>query len=48
MNLTVVKGEQPVAEGEVRHVFIDTSEGGTAPIPDVVRSGLARYVADLD
>jgi acyl-CoA thioester hydrolase len=47
-NLTVVKGEQPVAEGEVRHVFIDTSEGGTAPIPDVVRSGLARYVADPD
>jgi acyl-CoA thioester hydrolase len=45
-NLTVVKGEQPVAEGEVRHVFIDTSEGGTAPIPDAVRSGLARYAAD--
>lgn len=45
-NLTVVKDGEPVAEGELRHVFIDASEGGTAPIPDDVRSGLAKYVAE--
>lgn len=45
-NLTVVKEDEPVAEGEVRHVFIDTANGGTAPIPDTVRSGLAKYVAE--
>jgi acyl-CoA thioester hydrolase len=42
-NLSVVKDEQPVAEGELRHVFIDTTKGGTAPIPDAVRSGLTKY-----
>jgi acyl-CoA thioester hydrolase len=44
-NLTVVKGDQPVAEGEIRHVFIDTSKGGTAPIPDAVRTGLGKFVS---
>jgi acyl-CoA thioester hydrolase len=44
-NLTVVKDGEPVAEGELRHVFIDTSKGGTAPIPDEVRSGLDKYVS---
>ncbi len=44
-NLTVVKDEHPVAEGEVRHVFIDTGNGVKAPIPEAVRSGLARYIA---
>jgi acyl-CoA thioester hydrolase len=42
-NLTVAKDGQTVAEGEIRHVFIDTSKGDTAPIPEVVRSGLAKY-----
>jgi acyl-CoA thioester hydrolase len=45
-NLTVVKEDRAVAEGEVRHVFIDTANGDTAPIPDTVRSGLAKYVAE--
>jgi acyl-CoA thioesterase FadM len=35
-----------VAEGELRHVFIETREGGTAPIPESIRSGLARFVAE--
>jgi acyl-CoA thioester hydrolase len=47
-NLSVVKNEQPVAEGELRHVFIDTSKGGIVPIPDPVRSGLTRYVGERD
>jgi acyl-CoA thioesterase FadM len=42
----VVKEDGAVAEGEVRHVFINTANGDTAPIPDTVRSGLAKYVAE--
>jgi acyl-CoA thioester hydrolase len=35
-----------VAEGELRHVFIETGGATTAPIPESIRSGLARYVAE--
>jgi acyl-CoA thioester hydrolase len=31
------------AEGTLRHVFVDGKRSGTAPIPDPVRAGLARY-----
>ena len=36
-------GGEAVAEGELRHVFVDKVAGGTAPIPQTVRTGLARY-----
>lgn len=42
--LTIARGGEPVAEGKLRHVFVKTDGTGTAPIPDAVRSGLARYV----
>jgi acyl-CoA thioester hydrolase len=32
-----------VAEGKLRHVFIETGGGKTAPIPESIRSGLERY-----
>jgi acyl-CoA thioester hydrolase len=35
-----------VAEGELRHVFIETGGGETAPIPGPIRSGLARYASE--
>ncbi len=41
--LAIERAGDAVAEGELRHVFVDTNEGGTAPIPDAVRDGLARY-----
>jgi acyl-CoA thioester hydrolase len=41
--LAVERDGEPVAEGELRHVFMDGSRGVTAPIPESVRSGLARY-----
>jgi acyl-CoA thioester hydrolase len=41
--LAIERGGEAVAEGELRHVFVNTVEGGTAPIPAAVRSGLERY-----
>jgi len=34
-----------VAEGELRHVFIASSNGEKAPIPERVRAALERYAA---
>jgi acyl-CoA thioester hydrolase len=41
--LVIEDGGEPAAEGELRHVFIDTGTGRTAPIPDAIRAGLTRY-----
>ena len=32
--LVIEDGGEPAAEGELRHVFIETGGGRTAPIPD--------------
>ena len=40
--LLATNGE-PVAEGELRHVFVESGGGATRPIPEAIRSGLARY-----
>ena len=34
-----------VAEGALRHVFIDPANGGKKPIPDEIREALERYAA---
>jgi acyl-CoA thioester hydrolase len=41
--LAIERAGEPVAEGELRHVFVDTRAGGTVPVPENVRSGLAAY-----
>lgn len=41
--LAIERGGERVAEGELRHVFVDPSRGEAAPIPEPVRAGLARY-----
>ena len=41
--LVIEDGGEPAAEGELRHVFIETGTGRTAPIPDAIRAGLTRY-----
>ena len=41
--LAIERGGELVAEGELRHVFVRTQAGGTAPIPAGVRAGLERY-----
>jgi acyl-CoA thioester hydrolase len=42
-DLAIERAGEPVAEGELRHVFVDASRKETAPIPKPVRAGLARY-----
>jgi acyl-CoA thioester hydrolase len=39
------QGGEPSAEGELRHVFIESGGGSTAPIPAAIRAGLERYTA---
>ncbi len=41
--LAIERAGETVAEGELRHVFVDLAGGETRPIPDSVRQGLARY-----
>jgi acyl-CoA thioester hydrolase len=41
--IAIARGDETVAEGELRHVFIESGGGDTAPIPGPIRSGLARY-----
>jgi acyl-CoA thioester hydrolase len=41
--LVIESGGEPAVEGELRHVFIETGGGPTAPIPDPIRSGLEQY-----
>ncbi len=40
-------GEIVAAEGEMRHVFVDTRSGLKRPIPDDVRRGLEPYAVDV-
>jgi acyl-CoA thioesterase FadM len=35
-----------VAEGELRHVCVEPATGAKQPIPDPIRRGLARYLAE--
>lgn len=41
----MVRGDDPVAEVELRHVFVHADGSGTTPIPDAVREGLAPHRA---
>jgi acyl-CoA thioester hydrolase len=47
--LTVVRAgdEQTLAEGELRHVFVDPANGGKKPIPGDVREALAPYATPV-
>ena len=41
--ILLARDGEPVAEGELRHVFIDSGAGSTAPIPEPIRAGLSQY-----
>ncbi len=43
--LAIERGGEPVAEGELRHVFVERGRPGAIPIPDPIRAGLERYSA---
>ena len=42
--LVIEDGGEPAAEGELRHVFIETGGESKLPIPEPIRSGLERYL----
>jgi acyl-CoA thioester hydrolase len=44
--LVIEDGGEPAVEGELRHVFIATGGGNTAPIPESIRAGLAPYASE--
>jgi acyl-CoA thioester hydrolase len=44
--LVIEDGGEPAAEGELRHVFIETGGSRTAGIPEPIRAGLARYTSE--
>ena len=41
----LVRDEQKVVEGELRHVFIESGGGETSPIPESIRAQLGEYAA---
>jgi acyl-CoA thioester hydrolase len=43
--LAIERGGEAAAEGTLRHVYVDSSRGATAPIPEKIRAGLGRYSA---
>jgi acyl-CoA thioester hydrolase len=43
--LAIERAGEPVAEGELRHVFVDRAGGETRRIPPSVRRGLDPYIA---
>jgi acyl-CoA thioester hydrolase len=43
--LVIESGGEPAAEGELRHVFIESGGGPKAPIPEAIRTGLRAYEA---
>ncbi len=45
--LVVERGGEPIAEGELRHVFIAPG-GEKSPIPDGVRAGLERFAVPAE
>src|SRR6266404_8598588 len=42
-NFDVMRGEEKLTEGTIRHVVIDTT-GAKTPIPDEIRARLERYL----
>ena len=41
--LVIERGGDVAAEGTLRHVYVDSERAATAPIPEKIRRGLARY-----
>jgi len=46
--ILLARDGEPVAEGELRYVFVESGGGSTAPIPEAIRAGLARYAPDQE
>jgi acyl-CoA thioester hydrolase len=46
--ILLARDGEPVAEGELRYVFVESNGASTAPIPELIRAGLARYGVEDD
>lgn len=44
--MTVERGPELLAEGLMRHVFVDMASGGKTEIPADIREGLTAYMAE--
>jgi acyl-CoA thioester hydrolase len=44
--IDVMRGDELLVEGEMRHVFVDAGTTNKRPIPDIFREKLAAYVSD--
>ena len=42
--IEVARGSTPIAEGEMRHVFVEAGGGAKTPIPEEIRRGLEPYL----
>jgi acyl-CoA thioester hydrolase len=42
--ISIVRDQQPLVEGWIRHVFVDAKSWEKTPAPDWLREGLAPYV----
>lgn len=42
--ISILRAEQPLVEGWIRHVFVDAESWEKTPAPDWVREGLAAYL----
>lgn len=42
---TLRRGDEVLVEGELRHVYVDTTSWSKAPIPDAMRAALQPYTA---
>jgi acyl-CoA thioester hydrolase len=43
--IELVRGDEAIVDGDLRHVFIESGGGPTAPIPEPIRASLQRYSA---
>lgn len=41
--LAIERGDETIAEGTLRHVYVDNAARAKAPIPESIRAGLERY-----
>ncbi|MDQ3588343.1 MAG: acyl-CoA thioesterase [Actinomycetota bacterium] len=47
-HIEVLRGEEALADGELRHVFIDLASKQKRPIPDEVRRALEPYLEPVE
>jgi acyl-CoA thioesterase FadM len=44
IEIDFARDDEPIAEVEMAHVFVELARGGKIPIPDEIRRALEQYV----